>query len=97
MTSDANNRINNLQNENQNKLLEAERTFHERIEQLRRENKAREDQTANEAETLRQQRDAKIRQLEREKEEQRGQYETRINDLDSKIKSKRITLLSANP
>jgi hypothetical protein len=90
VTSDANTRINSLTNENQVKLLDAERNFHDKLEQLRRENKAREDQWAVETETLRQQRDARIRQLEREKEEQRGQYEVRINDLDSKIKSKDI-------
>lgn len=72
MTSEANTRITTLSNDNQVKLLDAERTFHEKLEQLRRENKAREDQSAADTEALRQQRDSRIRQLEREKEEQRG-------------------------
>ena len=72
MTSEANTRITTLTNDNQVKLLDAERTFHEKLEQLRRENKAREDQSDADTEALRQQRDSRIRQLEREKEEQRG-------------------------
>jgi len=77
-----------LSNDNQAKLLDAERNYHEKIETLRRENKQHMDQSASDTESLRQQKDAKIRQSEREKEDQRNSYEVRINDLDSKIKSK---------
>jgi hypothetical protein len=69
-------------------LLESERAHHEKLEELRAENKAKEDRWAQELETLRVTKDARIRSLEREKEDQRGAYETKMNDLESKIRSK---------
>lgn len=78
-----------MSNEHTAKLLEAEKSFHEKIEALRRENKDSSEKSTLDTESLRQQKDAKIRQMEREKEDQRNLYEVRINDLDSKIKSKR--------
>jgi hypothetical protein len=46
VTADANSRLTSQANEHQHKLLETEKTFHDRLEQLRRENKAREEQWA---------------------------------------------------
>jgi hypothetical protein len=58
-----------VNNENQQRLLELERSYNEKVDSLRRENKNKEDQWNNEMESLRSTKDMKIRQLEREKEE----------------------------
>lgn len=79
-----------MSNEHQQKLLEAEKSCHDKIETMRRENKAKEDRWAADTEALRQQKDARIRQIEREREEARSTYETKINDLESKIRSRLI-------
>lgn len=67
---------------------------HEKLEELRAENKAKEDKWAQEIETLRVTKDARIRSLEREKEDQRSAYETKINDLESKIRSKKFSKIN---
>ena len=77
-----------------------ERSYNEKVDALRRDNKTKEDQWSNEMESLRSTKDMKIRQLDREKEEQRNAYELRINELDSKIRSKKnfklFLLLNSN-
>lgn len=75
-------------------MLESERVQHEKLEELRAENKAKEDKWAQEIETLRVTKDARIRSLEREKEDQRSAYETKINDLESKIRSKKFSKIN---
>ena len=69
--------------------MDAERTYHAKIEALRAENKAKEDKWGQDLETLRVTKDARIRAIEREREDQRNAYEAKINDLESKIRSKR--------
>jgi hypothetical protein len=68
--------------------LDAEKSYHTKLEAARADNKQREDKLKADLETLRQQKDAKIRQSEREREEQRSLYETKINSLEHQIKSK---------
>jgi Growth-Arrest-Specific Protein 2 Domain len=77
-----------MANEHHQRLLEAEKNAHEKVEAMRRESKAKEDRWANDLEQLRQEKDSRLRQLDREREEQRAAYELRINDLDSKLRSK---------
>ena len=68
--------------------MDAERTFHAKLEALRADNKAKEDKWAQDLETLRVTKDARIRAIEREREDQRNAYELKINDLESKVRSK---------
>jgi len=77
-----------MSNEHHQKTLEAERSYHDKLESLRAENKRKEEQWASELESLRVTKDSKIRQIEREREDSRNTYELKINDLESKIRSK---------
>ena len=93
LTSENNETVKRLSDESTSKLLDTERSHHEKIEALRRENKQAAEQNQADLESLRQQKDSKIRQIEREREEQRNIYELKINDLDNKIKSKSFEVL----